>query len=203
MLQLRDGIQSGLYPTGSLLTERDLAASLGISRTPLRSAIQQLERMGLLARVGKTALMVQQVSAEVLFELIDLRATLETAAARRAAGPLGDTRALAPLLIAQTAYLEGTTRDFPQFWADDDAFHLGVVKAAGLTLLPAILEDLRGETRRSLLLREGADFAMQASEHIAVLQAILKHQPDEAAAAMQRHFEGAKTRALHALAQRR
>ena len=53
LTKLEEAILKGDYPPGSRLLERDLAAKLGVSRVPVREALQALERWGLVNRLNK------------------------------------------------------------------------------------------------------------------------------------------------------
>jgi len=83
--QLRDDILSWRLRPGTALSEIELAARLGVSRTPLRAALARLALEGLVdTSRGRTGI-VPDVSAESVAELFELREALETQAARLAA----------------------------------------------------------------------------------------------------------------------
>jgi DNA-binding GntR family transcriptional regulator len=83
--QLRDDILSWRLAPGTALSEIELAARLGVSRTPLRAALARLALEGLVdTSRGRTGI-VPDMSAESVAELFELREALETQAARLAA----------------------------------------------------------------------------------------------------------------------
>src|ERR1700712_1744909 len=92
---LREAIVGNLMPPGARLTETALAASLGVSRTPVREAFAQLEREGLVTVVARMGVFVREVSERDVEETYTVRAALESlavelATARRS--PLGIAR---------------------------------------------------------------------------------------------------------------
>ena len=70
---------------GQRLIEEQLAESLGASRTPVRQAIHMLQREGLAERAGRGGFVVRALSLKDAEEILDMRAILESSAARRAA----------------------------------------------------------------------------------------------------------------------
>ncbi|MBZ4691224.1 MAG: Transcriptional regulator, GntR family [Cereibacter sp.] len=193
--RLRDDILEGRIAPNTILTERELAERLGISRTPLRSALSVLEREQVIERMANGTLLVRRVSVEQLLDIIQLRLILERAAARRAAG-FGITPELEAAREAQLRYLDAGAMDFEGFWQDDGVFHRAVALAAGLTLLPGLLAEQRAIVRRSTIIRTHTNFADQAREHIAVIDAIASRDAATAAAAMALHFDRMRARTL-------
>ncbi|WP_062212423.1 GntR family transcriptional regulator [Aureimonas sp. AU12] len=196
---IKQRILEGVFATGDVLTERALAASSGISRTPLRAAVSRLEKESVITRLPNGALMIQPVALEQLLEIVQVRRLLESAAAGRAAGrPF--TPALEASRAVMQAYSEGEDAAFEQFWLDDDRFHDAVAEAAGLALLPEMLTEMRSIARRCTITRTHDRFAEQAREHLAVIDAIAAQDPAGAGAAMERHFDSVKSRFLSWLA---
>lgn len=185
---------SPIWPD-TVLSERELAEQQGISRTPLRSALSRLERECVISRLQNGVLLVRSVSVEQLIEIVQLRQTLESAAAGRAA-EFGLTAELAELREVMAAYANGRTVAFDDFWAEDDNFHVAVARAARLELLPAILAEQRAIARRCTITRTHDSFADQAREHIAVIDAIAAGDGAAARTAMSLHFENVRSRFL-------
>lgn len=196
--RLRDDILAGRILPNTIVTERQLAEQLGISRTPLRSALSVLEREQVIERMANGALLVRRVSVEHLLEIFQLRQILESAAAERAA-ELGVTPELVEIRGRQMRYLEVDHVDFETFWRDDGDFHLAVATAARLALLPSLLEEQRAIVRRSSVISQNTIFVDQAREHIAVIDAIEARDSAAARAAMSHHFIGMRARTLRSL----
>ncbi len=191
--RIKQDILEGRIAPDSLLSERDLAERLGISRTPLRSAMSRLVNERVVDRLANGALIVRTVTAEQLLDIVQLRRTLESEAAARAAG-FGLTDELSALRRPMAALAEGA--DFDVFWHLDEQFHLAVARAARLQLLPAILTEQRAIARRCTISRSDDRFADQAREHLAVIDAIAAGDPDAARRAMALHFDHVRARFL-------
>ncbi|AEM40353.1 GntR family transcriptional regulator [Ketogulonicigenium vulgare] len=82
--QILEAIDSGIYRPGDRLVENELAERFGMSRTPIREALQRLETQALLSRDGRS-LIVASLDHNQLSELYVVRSTLEGLAARLAA----------------------------------------------------------------------------------------------------------------------
>jgi DNA-binding GntR family transcriptional regulator len=80
---VRDGILGGTFQPGEQLTESQIASMLGVSRTPVREALHELELQGLLTRRHRRIL-VANVSADEAANVHEIRVALETVAVRQA-----------------------------------------------------------------------------------------------------------------------
>ncbi len=85
LIELRSMILQGAFPAGDRLTETALADRLGLSRTPLRQAMDRLVDEGLLERIETGGCRVASFSIEDIFDAIELRGVMEGTAARLAA----------------------------------------------------------------------------------------------------------------------
>jgi DNA-binding GntR family transcriptional regulator len=90
---LRGRLADGTYPPGSHLPEEELAAQLGVSRTPIREALRRLDAEGWLRVVPNMGAFAAEWSLADINEIFDLRALLETYAAEHAAS-MPDRRGL-------------------------------------------------------------------------------------------------------------
>jgi DNA-binding GntR family transcriptional regulator len=146
-------------------------------------------------------LLVRSVTAEKLLEIVQLRLILERAAAARAA-EFGVTPELLASQEAMKRYLGEGTATFEEFWRDDEEFHRAVALAARLELLPNLLAEQRAIIRRSTIIRTHSNFAEQAKEHIAVIDAIAAGDAEAARTAMSLHFANMRERTLGSLSNR-
>ena len=97
MLRLRQLILDGSLKPGQRVPELALVEQTGVSRTPIRAALIQLAEEGLLEPSSSGGFVVRQFDEQEVFDAIDLRGTLEGAAARRAAERHLSHTQLAPL----------------------------------------------------------------------------------------------------------
>lgn len=138
-------LQGQLRP-GERMPETELAARLGVSRTPIRQALPALAQEGLLVSAGKRGYAVRAFTLEQTLEALRLRAVLEGIAARTLA-----ERGVEPALLAELKRcLQEGDAIFAQRALDEDAesryaqmnerFHRLIIEAADSPLLASLLE---------------------------------------------------------------
>src|SRR5512138_3094420 len=87
---LREKILSGDLPAGSRLKEQEIAAQLGISRTPVREALARLELEGFIKSSPRRGAIVCQLELDEIDEIYEIRAALEHMVAKRACQRAGE-----------------------------------------------------------------------------------------------------------------
>jgi DNA-binding GntR family transcriptional regulator len=129
--RLAEAIATCEIPAGSPLNEREMAARLGMSRTPLRAALHRLSLEGLVTTVPKKGTHVTTLDARDVEDSTAVREALEVEMARRVidAGIQPDAAALQELLAAQRHAVEHL--DSPAFLRADEQFHLLLLAASG------------------------------------------------------------------------
>ncbi len=132
---IRQRILTGELAFGARLSDRALAASLGISRTPVRDAIARLEQAGLVTVRPKSGSVVWSPDADAVRTLCEMRAILECGALRLAVGRDPDrlAAALATPLAGGALALEAG--DTARAEAMDSAFHEALVACSENALL--------------------------------------------------------------------
>ena len=200
--QIAQLIASGEFPAGSRLpAERELAVSLGVSRTSVREAIISLEMSGLVeVRVGTGIFVTGPDSAGGRngvdggpgpFELLDARRLVEGEIAALAArnGKPQDFESIRKCVLQMEQHVD----DFTAREAADREFHLRIAKATGNSSLELVVEGL-WEQRAELWGRlqqhfHTHDLALQTiRDHAAIHKAIAAHDADAARSAMHRHI---------------
>jgi DNA-binding FadR family transcriptional regulator len=200
--QIAQLIASGEFPSGSRLpAERELAVSLGVSRTSVREAIISLEMSGLVeVRVGTGIYVTAPGSAGGRngadggpgpFELLDARRLIEGEIAALAArqGKPDDFEAIRRCV----EQMEQQVDDFAAREAVDREFHLRIAKATGNSSLQLVVEGL-WDQRAELWGRLQQHFhthelALQTiRDHAAIAKAIAARDADGARVAMHRHI---------------
>lgn len=192
---LLDAIDRGEYPAGARLVETELAERFGVSRTPVREALNRLESQGVVARDGKRGLAVATLDPDQLGELYDVRELLEGFAARLAA------RRASPAEIAVLREMVEQDRaqvtDAPALARSNRRFHRQLHHASHNRYLNQML----GSMRRSLALLSGTTLgspgrgAASIDEHDAIVAAIEARDEEAAEKAARHHILNAyKTR---------
>jgi len=198
-------IHSGLLlPGDELPSERELAATLGVSRETVRAAlgVLQARRMievsqGARSKVIGRGSMPLHESVGVLGDLKN-RSLDEVAEARAAVEVQVIWLAAQRIAPAQVARLQAlvdaqrTMLDDPvRFQISDQEFHETLYRACGNGLLADVVFDFYGyalEYRRLAMLRENA-IARSVAEHQQIVDALRAGQPDAAVAAMRQHLD--------------
>lgn len=132
--EVRGLILRGAYNPGQRLHEEELAAAVGVSRTPIREALRQLHSEGLVRVVPHRGTRVTDLTPSEVLGSYEVRAVLESAAARLAATRLTDTD-LAQLRRCQdemeSVVRTGSPREIDQVAELNRAFHRVILTAAG------------------------------------------------------------------------
>src|SRR5678810_1474245 len=97
VLRLRELILTGEFGPGKRISEHPLTGRLGVSRTPIRLALERLAHEGLLEPYATGGFVVRRFTLDEVWDGIEVRALLEGAAARMAAERLEDESELAAL----------------------------------------------------------------------------------------------------------
>ncbi|GFZ92888.1 GntR family transcriptional regulator [Nesterenkonia alkaliphila] len=193
---LRKAILDGELPPGTEIRQEALAKQHGISRIPVREALQLLERDGFLVMKPNRRAVVAGVSDGDLKDHYEVRALVEGALARRAAENLKDPQEL------QDAHLIGeqlmNSTDASALVRANEIFHRAVWEAAESARLYSIANQLWTgiPPYRVLLLPSGANASIQ--EHSMILEAIITHNPESAQKRMSDHILGARDDVLNA-----
>ncbi|TDQ55271.1 GntR family transcriptional regulator [Actinorugispora endophytica] len=191
----KQAILGGRYPGGELVSEGDIAADVGVSRTPVREALLRLEVEGLVRLYPKRGALIVPVSQQEIDDVIETRRLIEGFTARVAAG--ADTRARAALVEALTARLaEMRARLEPgsqEFVHADRDFHRLVVAAGGNAILTGLYDSLRDRQLRMMRAgMRGTDRMLRnIEEHTAILTAIRDADPAAAERAVHAHMDHA------------
>ncbi|HZQ27992.1 MAG TPA: GntR family transcriptional regulator [Acidimicrobiales bacterium] len=191
--ELKQAILRGELQPGAALAEVELAAALGISRTPVREALALLRRDGLVEAVPGGGNVVRMLRAEEVRELFLLREALEALAVREfVGGAKKDTDVLDGLLHRQrTAH---TRRDVDAFLAADEEFHVTVSRLAGLPQVAELLVSLRERMRQAGLkaVTRPDRMAQVVAEHEAIVRAVRSGRADRAEKAVIAHLRATR-----------
>jgi GntR family transcriptional regulator of vanillate catabolism len=138
LFTLRDWLMRGEFAPGERMAELPLVARLGVSRTPIRLALERLAHMGLLTFSAAGGFTVRGYSLAEALDAIEIRGVLEGTAARLAAERLVDTTEVGSLreLGREIERLEHLTLDsFGHYMDLNDAFHAAVIDLAKSEML--------------------------------------------------------------------
>ncbi|MDR7114105.1 MULTISPECIES: GntR family transcriptional regulator [Microbacterium] len=171
---LRSAIISGEMQPGRVYSAPSLGEQFGVSATPIREAMLDLVREGLVIALPNRGFQVTEVSPQDLYEVTELRLMLEPPAIERAT-PFVPAEALPELRRQAAAIVEGAeTGDLIGYLTADSDFHLALLQYAGNTRLTELVASLRSQTRLFGLsaLAEQGRLTASAREHDEMLDAI-------------------------------
>jgi DNA-binding GntR family transcriptional regulator len=189
--RLREAIIMGELTPGTPLRLEDLARSLGMSISPIREAVRQLEALGLAEHVPHHGAKVMPLDVEELRQLFSIRLALEGMALRRAAElfePADAESARAHL----TAYDDARKRgDILGAVRAHGSFHFALYEAARSSWLLRLIRPAWDscERYRPVLLAEGALQDRHEQLDVELLDACAGQEPDRAAQALREHLE--------------
>jgi GntR family transcriptional regulator of vanillate catabolism len=210
LLKLREMILSGALSPGERLTETAVAERLGVSRTPLRTALAQLEAEGLLNAVASGGYTVREFSVADIIDAIELRGVLEGLAARFAAEHGTPAVALAELraVLATIDRLMSKRHDesaFRKYMTLNKAFHVGVQNLAGSDVLSRELARVTAlpfaapsafVMAQSVAADAWDSLVVSHAQHHGILDAIEAREATRAEALMREHARRARA-SLH------
>lgn len=184
--QLRTMIVHLDFAPGEVLREDDLRTQLGIGRTPIREALQRLERDQFVTVVPRQGIFVTAIDVSELSMLFETRSVLEPYAARLAA-----VRGTAATWDAMQEALDktGDAAGGAGLLAIDRTCHELMWRAAGNRFLIDTLDMLYAQSDRlwHLYLSDVADPAHAVREHVAILDALRSGDSDKAAVLVDDH----------------
>jgi DNA-binding GntR family transcriptional regulator len=200
-------VLSGAVPVGTRLRQEALAAKFGVSRTPVREALRQLQATGLVELLPNRGAIVRGPSAREIREAYEVRAELEALAAELAAERISDHelqrlreaqelfRKSVTTLIARRAPRPAPWKEASVWVQANDLFHQAILDAAGNGRLDNMIADLHRSFPRNLTwapLSESSRLLEEnVEQHQGILEAIERRDPKEARRRMVEHVRSA------------
>ena len=202
----------GSLPPGSRIVETEIAEQLGVSRTPVREALQRLQQQGFVAGspgAQQSRLTVTPLTREDVRELLDIVGALEGVGARRSAELLDDARReLVKELRALNQEFARAGRASPadhgQLYQVDERLHRRLVEAGVGPRLLALHDAVKPQAERyirmyiNLLTR---DTKASVDEHEAIIDAVEQGRAGEAQDAVQTNWRHAAERLAKVIAE--
>jgi len=194
---LREMIVMGSLPPGAPLRLEDLARSLGMSISPIREAVRQLEVLGLAEHVAYKGAHVTYLSLNELHIVHDTRVGLESVAVRHAARSFDrslDER-VTECIKAQDAAYERVDR--PGIVHGNTAYHLALAEGSGSTWLARLVAQTlqvweRYSAAVTMIDRYEDTYAVEAEGHRQILEACRRRDPDAAEEMLRAHLAVSK-----------
>ncbi|HZS91342.1 MAG TPA: GntR family transcriptional regulator [Chloroflexota bacterium] len=198
---MRRAIVIGELEPGTHLKEPALAQHFGVSRLPVREAIAQLEREGLVRSEPRRGAFVVGVTEQAISDIYECRLLLETCALRRAAERI-DEQGVAALAALIDRMDTGVAAGQVQVVAASDmAFHRLIIDLSGSRALVTAWEPLTPLIETALGIAEATvpDLPTAVGGHRGILFALQQRDGDEAARLMSEHLPGGEKLVLEAI----
>lgn len=183
---LKKAILDNIYPPGHFAAENEVAAQLGMSRTPVHEAAIRLQEEGLVEVLPRRGILVRAISHRDIREIYELTIALESMAAEVLATrshSAGVKRTLGRL-EAETKAMETALKksDLDKWAAADDRFHELLTGECSNGRLSRMASTIRDQTHRArlLTLRLRPMPVKSAPEHRAIIEAIREGNPSAA-----------------------
>lgn len=191
---IRRLILSGEIPEGARVTVRPLAERLGLSPTPIRSALAALEHQGLLEVHAHRGYFVPVLSRDDLLEIYEIRENIEGIASRRAAQSPERASVIARLEELLEEQIECVAAGRMEDYGDLDVeFHRVIWRSSDNKRLVSFSDMLLGQLRvgNNISMRMPKRVADSLVEHRAIIEAIRAGDPVAAEHATREHVQGA------------
>jgi DNA-binding GntR family transcriptional regulator len=190
---LRRAITTGQLKPGTHLVETELSDALQISRGTLREAMRQLQQEGLISAGARGRLSVRHLDSKEIRDIFNVRAALESLAARELASAPDRAEAAVTLRRAVEDMDRWAASDLEDRIEADLSFHRTMCQLTGNETLLHQWTSLEGSIRMSIMFA-GVDRAiknMDAKRHLEIVDAIESGDTDAAAASVMGHMAGA------------
>ncbi|MDF5753729.1 GntR family transcriptional regulator [Spongiactinospora sp. TRM90649] len=188
---LRVALITGEMRPGKVYSAPVLAAHFGVSATPVREAMLDLAKEGLVEAVRNKGFRVTELSERDLDELTHIRQLIEVPTVAGLADPAREAEFEALRPLAEEIVTAAERGDLLEYVAVDLRFHVELLSLAGNSHLVSVVRDLRNRARLyglDALYRKGA-LADSAREHVWILDALGRGDSTEAEALMSRHIQ--------------
>ncbi len=175
--KLREEILAGKYAANEELKEKNIGEELGVSRTPVREALRQLELEGLVLIIPNRGAFVVGVSLKDIKDIYEIRSLLEGLCAKWAAVNISDDQ-LAEL--EENIFLSefhATKQNWEQILELDNRFHELLYQASRSRELIHVLKDYHQYVQRvrKITLADGSRVKASTAEHRLIVEALKEH----------------------------
>ncbi|MEU1300180.1 GntR family transcriptional regulator [Streptomyces shenzhenensis] len=210
--QIRDRIMTGEIPIGAQLRQAELASNFGVSRTPIREALRQLQTGGLIEVLPHRGAVVRVPAPWEVRESYEVRAELEALAAARAVSritraQIDDLRAANKKMFdASAAAAQDPASDTPAHQQNNDLFHTLISSISGNARLTKTIDDINTTFPRNvsaqLVVTDARHREENFQEHERIIDALAAGDTAQAAKEMREHVIKAGEQLAHWYEQR-
>ncbi|MCD4711831.1 MAG: GntR family transcriptional regulator [Clostridiales bacterium] len=188
--RIREDILNGRYLTGDKLVEIKLADELGVSRTPVREALKQLELDGLVDNIPNRGVVVKGISQDDIDDILTIRLCIEGLVGQWAAERILDEEVKELEEIFDLMEFYTSKGDVDKIFELNTKFHETLYKATKSRYLEGVLKDFQlfiKSSRNNSLKTEGRLFTA-LEEHRNILDAIKNHDRESTRKSLVKHI---------------
>ena len=190
---LKERLINCIYEPGSFLNEAQLAADLGLSRTPVREAINRLESEGFVKIMPKKGIYVTDIQLSDILQIFQARIEIEPVALRMAAPHLPVDELL--------KFRETFTQDFPDVkngFRLDTAMHLFIIEYCGNRYIIDMMHNLFDNNTKVVIASKQNLVQIHDArlEHLDIINTLIEKDFEKAATLMRTHVETCRRAAL-------
>lgn len=188
--KIRKGILSGKYAANEELKEKNIGDELGVSRTPVREALRQLELEGLVSIIPNKGAYVVGLSKKDIRDIYEMRSLLEGLCAKWAAVNVTEEQLNELEENIFLSEFHASKQNWEQMVELDNRFHEILYLASGSKELKHILTDYHQYVQRvrKITLAEAKRVQESTEEHKVIVEALKKHDPEKAEEAATIHI---------------
>ena len=188
--KLREDILAGRYQENEELKENTIGTEMGVSRTPVREALRQLELEGLVTMIPNKGAYVTGITSKDIHDIYVIRSYLEGLCARWACENITEAQIEDLEEVLYLSDFHARRSHYDQLVELDNKFHDLIYKASGSKILDHVLSDFHHyvERVRKITLAAPARASKSSQEHAAILDAIRKRDGKLAEALAHEHI---------------
>jgi DNA-binding GntR family transcriptional regulator len=178
--KIREDILAGIYKENEELKENTIGTELGVSRTPVREALRQLELEGLVTIIPNKGAYVTGITSKDIHDIYMIRSYLEGLCAKWACEHITEAQIEALDEIVYLSEFHARRSHHEQLVDLDNKFHDLIYKASGSKILDHVLSDFHHyvERIRKITLSRTSRATKSNEEHALILDAIKKRDGD-------------------------
>ena len=188
---IREDILSGRYEQNTELKEAAIGAELGVSRTPVREALRQLELEGLVTIIPNRGAYVNMITAKDVQDIYVIRSMLEGLCARWATQSITAEQLDSMEETLCLSEYHTSKKNYEKLYELDSLFHEQLYEAGGSRILNHILSDFHDYVKmvRKATISTSSRSVTSTEEHRAIFEAIKEKDPDKAEALAKKHVK--------------
>jgi len=195
--KVREDILNDVYSDGEKIVEAKLADELGVSRTPVREALKQLELDGLVESIPNRGVIVKGITEQDIADIYTIRIAIEGIAANWSVRRISEEEVASLKEVYELMEFYTARGDTDKTFELNTRFHEIIYRATQSRYMEHVLKDFQMfiKSTRSKSLKSDGRLAEALAEHKAILDAFMARDVDAAVAAVLAHVNNSRRNA--------